>query len=563
MKRSLLPLLLIPSVVSAEPCEPVPEVLSVLNDVVASFYRGAEGASAYCPDDLRSAVNIEEADRIATAMDSTTRQLAAKQIGEAAMGLDGENLQAMANAAVLLDALYAAELLAGGEEIQTILDEIHRLADNTADEKIHRQIALNLWRRGAEDAASLTLLEKLLPLKPDYERIFENGRTEIPVKLRTGRDGFAYSNFKDAFDVPGAEMTVIEEDELIRVTYTVQPDDPSIEPVSWIIDIVRSPRTDHFDDMGTDEISVSMFADHSQLGTSLDRALEGRPDESEGSTDFFWVDACKSKVFASQLSQAYPMGHFVFTKDSEYFRDMPVSFERGLVALSNEYNYDEMRRLVAAGNTWKNRNYIFPDDPAKFAYQDQDGDGVTDSEDRLFNFDQGEDDLYPEGELATRAVTIANTYMAYSSAYQYYNSQTQSFVEDDYRPDGVFDGEPGGAATQIETRTDAYGDLKYFVAVSDETLKMEQTQRTASIAAEMAYHSGSQTSWTDDFVRAGAFLVGVSVYDVWYGENFKEYRKKYYPEKELSDYESMKYIDGHNFVTSESIGRLLSDSTDP
>ena len=260
MKHSLLALALFPSIAYAQPCGPVPEVLGVLNDVVSSFYRGADGASAYCPDDLSSEINLEEADRIASAMDSSTRLLAANQIGEAGAELDDENLQALANAAALLDALYAAELLAGGDKIQDILNEIHRLADSTEDEQIHRQIALNLWRRGAEDAASLALLEKLLPTKPDYSRIYENGRTDIPVKLRTGFDGFAYSDFEDAFDVPGAVLTVIQEDKLIRVTYEVQPDDPSLEPVSWIIDIVRSSSTEHFEDMGADEISVSMFA---------------------------------------------------------------------------------------------------------------------------------------------------------------------------------------------------------------------------------------------------------------------------------------------------------------
>jgi hypothetical protein len=296
-----------------------------------------------------------------------------------------------------------------------------------------------------------------------------------------------------------------------------------------------------------------MFADHSQLGTSLDSALDHRPDGGQTSTDFFWVDACKSKVFASRLSQAYPMAHFVFTKDSEYFRDMPVSFERGLVALANDYNYDEMRRLVAAGTTWQGKNYIFPDDPAKFAYQDQDGDGVTDSEDRLFNLNE------QKGELATRAVTIANTYMGYSLAYQYFSSRADVFVEDHYRPDGIFDGEPDGPVTRIETRADAYGVDKHFVAVSDEALKMGLSQRTASIAAEMAAHQGAIQGWSEDFAHAGAFLVGAAVYDVWYGDKFREYRAQYFPEMELSDYESAKYLDDHKFVTKDGISALLKD----
>jgi hypothetical protein len=537
----------------ADPCGSVPEALEVLNEVVGAFYQGADGASAYCPDDLSTALNLEEADRLATAMDSSARRLAANQIGAAAEGLASPNTQALANAAALLDALLAAELAAEGDGIPDILAQIHALAAGTQDERIHRQIGLNLWRRGAADPDSKALLSKILPSKPDYERIFKDGRANVPVKLRTGYDGFRHADFEDAFDVPGAELVEIEPNKHIRVTYTVQPDDPTLDPVTWEIDIISSHSASHFDDVSTDDMSVTMFADHSQLGTSLDRALDNRPEGGESSTDFFWVDACKSKVFASRLSQAYPMAHFIFTIDSEYFRDMPVSFERGLVALANGYNYDEMRRLVAAGSTWQGRNYIFPDDPAKFAYQDQDGDGVTDSEDRLFNLNEN------KGELATRAVTIANTYMGYSKAYQYFSARADVVVEDRYRPDGVFDGEPDGPVTRIETRADAYGVDKHFVAVSDEALKMGQSQRTASIAAEMAAHQGALQDWPEDFAHAGAFLVGAAVYDVWLGDNFGDYQAHYFPEKKLSDYESAKYLDGHYFVTKEGISSLVTD----
>lgn len=551
MKSSLL-LFLLPGTAWAVPCGPVPAALEVLNEVVGAFYQGADGASAYCPDDLNTALDLEEADRLAKAMDSSARSLAATQIGEAADGLEGANTQALANAAALLDALLGAELAADGDAAQAILSQIHAIAAGTDDERIHRQIGLNLWRRGASDSDSKDLLSKILPSKPDYDRVFKDGRGLVPVKLRTGFDGFAYAEFEEAFDVPGAELVEIKADKHIQVTYTVQPDDPTLDPVTWKIDIIRSPSTDHFDDMSTDDMSVTMFADHSQLGTSLDRALDNRPDGGQTSTDFFWVDACKSKVFASRLSQTYPMAHFVFTKESEYFRDMPVSFERGLVALANGYNYDEMRRLVAAGTTWQGKNYIFPDDPAKFAYQDQDGDGVTDSEDRLFNLDE------QDGELATRAVTIANTYMGYSLAYQYFSARADVVVEDHYRPDGIFDGEPNGPVTRIETRTDVYGVDKHFVAVSDEALKMGQSQRTASIAAEMATHQGAIQGWSEDFAHAGAFLIGAAVYDVWLGDNFNEYRAQYFPEMELSDYESAKYLEDHKFVTKNGISALLS-----
>ena len=52
----------------------------MLNEVVGAFYLGTDGATAYCPDDLREAVDLTEADRLAEVMDSAARTMAAEQI---------------------------------------------------------------------------------------------------------------------------------------------------------------------------------------------------------------------------------------------------------------------------------------------------------------------------------------------------------------------------------------------------------------------------------------------------------------------------------------------------
>jgi len=57
---------------------------------------------------------------------------------------------------------------------------------------------------------------------------------------------------------------------------------------------------------------------------------------------------------------------------------------------------------------------------------------------------------------------------------------------------GIFDGEPGGPSTRIEQRKDAYGDAKWFVAVSGELTGMDKTQRTALSAADIGTHQGLQ-----------------------------------------------------------------------
>jgi hypothetical protein len=122
------------------------------------------------------------------------------------------------------------------------------------------------------------------------------------------------------------------------------------------------------------------------------------------------------------------------------------------------------------------------------------------------------------------------------------------------------------AQARIETRTDAYGETKHFVAVSDEALKMDKTRRTASIAAEMAAHQGKHQGWSEDITHAAAFLAGVAVYDVWYGSDFDAYQKDYFPEKDLTEHESRKYIADHDFVTSELVGNFVSKhmrETDP
>jgi hypothetical protein len=540
----------------AQDCDPVPAALSDLDSVVGSFFEGGGAAEFYCPDDLNEGVDLEAADDVAGRMDAEGRAASASELLRAAQALDSSEVQAAANAAALIDALLAAALAAGGDPA-AMVDGLLAMAAASPGSILERQIALNLLRHDLDDPRVKALLEKYLPSKPDYDRIFGDNRTEVRTVFRTGWDGFKHGEIRRAFERQGATVEVVKENKHWRITHKVKPDDPSLPEITWIIDVVTNAghTQELFEDMASTDPSVTMFADHSQLGTSMDRGLDNRP-VADGSTDFYWVNACKSKVFASRLSQAYPMAHFIYTKDSEFFRDMPMSFERGLVALANHYDYDQMRRLVGAGSAWQPKNYIFPNDPQKLVYQDQDGDGISDAEDRLFNVPV---EGAPNGELATRAVHIANTYMSYSGAYQYYSNRRSVVVEDTYRPDGIFDGEPGGPVTRIETRTDTFGEQKHFVAVSDEALSMHQTERTARIAAEMGVHQGKQRTWDENRTQAGGFLLGAAVYDVWNGGEWDSYRDAAFPGLTIDSFDAAKYLDDHNFVVENSLSTFLND----
>ncbi len=542
--------LFLTSMAHAQDCGPIPDTLVDLDGVVRSFFEGGAAADLYCPDDLREEVNLEAADEIAAQMDADGRQASAQRLLEAASGLAADDVQANANAAALIDALMGAGI-AAGDDVSGMVDGLLALAESASDPLLERQIAMNLWRHGVQDPRAAKLVEKYLPTSPDYDRMFGDGRTEMHAMFRTGRDGFKHGEIRRAFERQGATVEEIDENTLWRITYKVKPDDPGLPEITWTIDVVNQGYNseDLMEDMDNTDTTVTMFADHSQLGTSMDRGIDDGP-QADASTDFFWVDACKSKVFASRLSRAYPAGHFIYTKDSEYFRDMPMSYERGLVALTNHYNYDEMRRLVGAGSAWQPKNYIFPDDPQKLVYQDQDGDGVVDSEDRIYNVPDSEE---PSGELATRAVTIANTYMGYSGIYQYYSSRASVMVEDTYRPDGIFDGEPGGPVTRIETRTDAFGEEKHFVAVSDEALSMHQTLRTARIAAEMGAHQGNQRAWDAGRVEVASFLLGTAVFHLWIGGSWEDYRDATMPGSELWQNDVTKFLDNHDFVVENSV----------
>jgi len=546
----MLAWILLTSMARAQDCGPVPATLLDLDSVFRSFFAGGDAADLYCPDDLQEEVDLEAADGIAAQMDAEGRQASAQRLLEAASDLGAGDVQASANAAALIDALMGAGI-AAGDDVSGMVDGLLALAESASDPLLERQIAMNFWRHDVQDPRVASLVEKYLPTSPDYDRIFGDGRTEMHAMFRTGHDGFKHGEIRRAFERQGALVEELEEGKHWKITYKVKPDDPALPEITWTIDVVNQGYNSEalMEDMDSTDTTVTMFADHSQLGTSMDRGITDGP-QADASTDFFWVDACKSKVFASRLSRAYPAGHFIYTKDSEYFRDMPMSYERGLVALTNHYNYDEMRRLVAAGSAWQSKNYLFPDDSQKLVYQDQDGDGVVDSEDRIYNV-PGADE--PSGELATRAVTIANTYMGYSGIYQYYSSRASVVVEDTYRPDGIFDGEPGGPVTRIETRTDAFGEEKHFVAVSDEALTMHQTLRTARIAEEMGAHQGNERGWDAEYRDTARFLLGAAVFDVWNGGSWEDYRDATMPGSELWQYDVTKFLDDHNFVVPNSV----------
>lgn len=531
-------LLLLIGAALAQECAEPPPALGDLSSVIAMIHEETLGAEAYCPDDLGLPLDTADADARAAQMNGADRAAAAELLQEAVAGLGSDHVQAQANAAALIDALLGASL-AAGDDVSAILDALLAIAEATEDPLLHRQIALNLWRQGVDDPRVAELLEIYLPSEPDYEHILPAGKTELAVTIHTGQDGFAYAEFRRAFEKAGATIEVIEEDQEWLVTYEVKPDDPTLPTLTYKIAVVSDGHRDLFDDFATDDVNIGMYADHSQLGTSQDGGLSAGPVASE-STDLFWNLACKSKVFASRISQQYPKAHVVYTKDSEYFLDMPRSFERGLVALANHYDYDEMRRLVGAGSAWQPKNYIFPDDPQKLVFQDQDGDGVADAEDRIYDVASSVENL---GELASKAVHIANTYVSYSGAYTMHSARLDYDAEDMYRPDGTFDGEPGGPSTRIEQRVDAFGEDKWFVAVSDELLDMHQTTRTALITHDMAEHWAGELGWDEPRSADGAFLAGAAVFDVWYGDGWEDYQAQVRPGADLDEYDVAGHLD--------------------
>ncbi len=549
----LLPLLLAANVQAQDPCNPPAAGLEDLASIFSLLYEYTDDTTeapadpgGFCPDDLARPIDMDDADARADRLDEGDREAAAMLLAYSVATTDHSHVQALANAAALLDALLGSAMDAR-DDYGYIVDTLLEMANTIDDPMVHRQIALNLWRRGLadDDERVRELVEQYLPPEPDYGSIFADGKTEVNVTLHTGDDGFKHSKFKEVFERNGA--TVVEESNgNLTVTYKVKPDDPALPEITWNITIRDAgwPPSGVMDQFTDDDVEVSMFGDHSQLGTSIDRALS-RADDSATSTDLHWMDACKSKVFASRLTQAYPKAHIIYTKDSEYFHDMPLALQRGMVSLTNHYDYSEMERYIGRGSLYRGYNYLYPDDEKKLAFMDQDNDGVADSEDRVFDVNPSLD-----GELGSRAVHIANTYMGYSGAYG-------KSSEDDYRPDGVFDGPEGGPYTQIVERRDAYGDKKFFVKFSDEVLSMDKSQRTASIAAEMAAHWGVQKRWSEEKNEAGAFLVGAAVYDVWSGSGYSEYNDTYLEDVEIGRWDLSKHLDDHDFVTSSKLNDFV------
>lgn len=549
----LLPLLLAVSGAQAQdPCNPPPVGLEDLASIFSLLYEYTDTEEApadpggFCPDDLARPIDTDDADARAKRLDEGDREAAVTLLAYTVAVTDSSHVQALANAAALMDSLLGSAMDARDDH-QYIVDALLQLANDAKDPMLRRQIALNLWRRGLADKDDnvKALVEEYLPPAPDYGLIFPDGATEINAVLHSGDDGFKHSKFKDVFERAGAEVEEEANGDL-TVTYKVKPDDPALPEITWNITIRDAgwPPRGVLDDFNDDSVNVGMYGNHSQLGTSIDTAL-ARTAKNAESTDLHWMDACKSKVFASRLTQAFPKAHIIYTKDSEYFHDMPLAFQRGLVSLSNHYDYKQMDRYAGSGSLYRGHNYIYPHDDSKFTYFDQDNDGVPDSEDRIYDVDPGHD-----GELGSRAVHIANTYMGYSGAYG-------KSSEDDYRPDGVFDGTPGGPYTQITERRDAYGDKKFFVKFSDEVLSMDKSQRTASIAAEMAKHYGVEHRWSEEKNQAGAFLVGAAVYDVWSGSGYDQYNDTYLSDVDINKWDLGKHLDDHDFVTSSKLNDFV------
>ena len=169
-------LLLWVSLSLAQDCDPVPAALNDLDSVVGSFFEGGGAAEFYCPDDLNEGVDLEAADDVAGRMDAEGRAASASELLGAAQALDSSEVQAAANAAALIDALLAAAL-AAGEDPAAMVDGLLAMAAASPGSVLERQIALNLLRHDLDDPRVKALLEKYLPSKPDYDRIFGDNRT--------------------------------------------------------------------------------------------------------------------------------------------------------------------------------------------------------------------------------------------------------------------------------------------------------------------------------------------------------------------------------------------------
>ena len=171
MNAVLLSVLLFASGAWAQdPCNPPASGLEDLASIFSLLYEYTDteetpaDPGGFCPDDLGRPIDMDDADARAARLDEGDREAAVMLLSYSVATTDHGHVQALANAAALLDSLLGAAMDAR-DDYDYIVDALLEMANTIDDPMVHRQIALNLWRRGLheDDERIAELVQEYLP----------------------------------------------------------------------------------------------------------------------------------------------------------------------------------------------------------------------------------------------------------------------------------------------------------------------------------------------------------------------------------------------------------------
>lgn len=478
------------------------------------------------------------------------------------------------NAAALLVQLVKR---APKTERAKFFDCLLEAAKKETDPALKRQMLRDIDRLKASGSAAAkkeaaSLLEEVLPTKPNYDALFgkDGARTDVNVRIHTAAEIFTGSSYIGTMRRAGAK---IERKSPTDVTmhYTVTPDDPTgkLKPVTYHIHMTDDFQDDWenfdvFGDMDKKDPQIEVYDFHSQYGNGLDGSFAKAPKATDAEK-LYILAACKSKVFASKASELFPKTQFITTKDGEYFSDTPLMFKAMLDELANRSTYAQINRHLDAEDLG---NYHYPNDHAQLEYVDADSDGIADAWDEKLDCglknppDKSEfvarapvaDHLALNGDKVLRGVTVANGLVGY-------NTVIGPRWEDKFVAKGWAPADPDGPIAVVTAVKDERGRKTYDVRVNAAYSHLDDTAMATALTEELFVYAGTNgkpaKATREDKIRA--YESAVDLISAWDpdGESYDAFQAKYNDFGKLIPYKfAVNALDHHDGATAETITKV-------
>jgi hypothetical protein len=334
----------------------------------------------------------------------------------------------------------------------------------TAEKEIHRglrtSMTLNLQAAKGELGLTAdqtkrldTLVAKLLPARPPYEKWFAGGNDTVKVRQYVHSDYWDLA--QQAYTNKGFKQSTLPNGNLL---FEKKLEDPTGANPATKMRVEMSKVEDYTTDrqmlreMNDPNVNIQIYSGHSNLGGNITQALKMAPQTEVGEKlTFLWM--CRGKQNVADFSNRFPNSHLITTHVPPDGYSVVPMIGAMVDMVSKRADYGAMKRQGDPSDY-----LMMPNDRRLYDHRDIDADGrldgVAKATDLVF-------DIYPrqakgsstvfaaqaaqdaaklDGAPVVNALGFANTLLTYHLEHGDGTSPIPGTYPDHFRPEGYFNG---------------------------------------------------------------------------------------------------------------------------